>query len=166
MARLYRDHVGFVFRSVRHLGVPEPLMEDVVHDVFIVVHRRLHEFEGRGTIRSWLYGITRRVVLHAHRSRFRAERRLALICEPMETPDVEARLAALQALHVVEHFVQDLAPDNREIFVLSEVEGFAATEVARAVSLNLNTVYSRIRSLRKKFRRHAAAAGVGPGGQP
>ena len=50
LAEVYRAHADFVIRSTRHLGVPDPHVEDIVHDVFLVVHRRLAEFDGRGTM--------------------------------------------------------------------------------------------------------------------
>src|SRR5262245_19722044 len=58
---VYDEHFRFVWRSLRRLGVPESDVADAVQDVFIVVHRRLGEFEGRSKVTTWLYGICYRV---------------------------------------------------------------------------------------------------------
>ena len=65
---VYEEHFAFVWRSMRRLGVPDRLLDDAAQDVFIVVHRRLGEFEGRSTLKSWLFAIARRVA-HDHRRR-------------------------------------------------------------------------------------------------
>ena len=69
LAEVYRAHVGFVWRVLRRLGVEDAALEDVVHDVFLVVHRRLADFEGRSAVTTWLYGIARRVAADYRRRR-------------------------------------------------------------------------------------------------
>ena len=53
-AAVYREHHGFVARTLRHLGVDPGRVDDAVQDTFLVVHRRLAEFEGRAALRTWL----------------------------------------------------------------------------------------------------------------
>src|SRR5215510_272402 len=62
VAEIYRTHFDFVRRTARRLGVEPQQLDDVVQEVFITVHRRIDTFEGRSELRTWLYGITRRVV--------------------------------------------------------------------------------------------------------
>src|ERR1044071_2880363 len=52
--------VGFVWRVLRTFGVPGAQIEDAVQDVFVVVHRRLAEWQGRAAITTWLFAIARR----------------------------------------------------------------------------------------------------------
>ena len=69
---VYDTYFPYVWRSVQRLGVPAASTDDVAQEVFMVVHRRLAEFEGRSTLKTWLYGIALRVArahrLRAHRS--------------------------------------------------------------------------------------------------
>jgi hypothetical protein len=50
-ARLYEDYFDFVWCSARRLGVPDATLDDAVQEVFVIVHRRLGESEGRGARR-------------------------------------------------------------------------------------------------------------------
>lgn len=156
---VYREHREFVYRITRQLGVDAREAEDVVHDVFVVVGAKLDAFEGRGSLRSWLYGVTRRVVLHHHRGERRGQRRLELVAggtvtEPPEPAgDPEAEVARVEAADLVQGFIDELPPDKREVFVLSLVEGLAAPEIAEATGVNLNTIYARIRTVRQAFER-------------
>src|SRR5688500_18254696 len=67
---IYRDHVRFVWRCVRRLGVVEAEVEDVCQRVFEIVHRQLPEFRGDARITTWLFGIVRRVVSDHRRSAY------------------------------------------------------------------------------------------------
>src|SRR5690606_13032135 len=79
LSEVYRHNVGFVARALRRLGVADEHLDDVVHDVFLIVHRRLGDYDGRAPLRSWLYGIARGVAANYRRGQLRAQRRLQLI---------------------------------------------------------------------------------------
>lgn len=164
LEHVYEHYSDFVFRVCRQLGVPQHAAEDVTHDVFMVVARRLEEFEGRGTLRSWLYGVTRRVVMHYHRGRTRAARRLRVVphhptsnqaaSEPRsDDRDPESAVQARQMRTVVWSLLEAIPAAKREPFVMSDLEGMTAPEIAEALELKINTVYSRIRAGRKAFER-------------
>src|SRR5262245_51753387 len=68
LAEVYETQFDFVWRSARRLGVASLHVDDVVQEVFLVVFRRLAEFEGRSSLKTWLFGITRRVVRDHRRS--------------------------------------------------------------------------------------------------
>jgi RNA polymerase sigma-70 factor (ECF subfamily) len=155
---VYRAHADFVYRIACQLGVAAAHVEDVVHDVFLVVHRRLQEYDGR-SMRSWLYGITRRVVLHHHRGVQRSHARSRLAPVPKPAPDPEQRTAEHEAIAIVESFVARLPEEQRVVFVLADLEGTPMPEIADALAVNLNTLYSRLRLARRRFEQHLAAHG-------
>src|SRR5688572_3707497 len=63
---LYAEHVCFVWRSLRLLGVAPEHLEDAVQDTFAVVARQLSSFEGRSSLATWLFGISQRVAANHH----------------------------------------------------------------------------------------------------
>jgi RNA polymerase sigma-70 factor (ECF subfamily) len=162
---IYRDHVGFVWRNLRRLGVPEPEIEDAAHEVFMVVLRRLESFDGGAAITTWLYGIARGVASNRRRGELRRQRRHAEApAPPPPVSPVEQLERARAAAHVA-RFLAALTADQRAVFELFEIEGLRAHEVAEALDINVNTVYTRLRAARQRFLAFVAALHEGPGGE-
>lgn len=136
------------------MGIPEHAVEDVMHEVFLVVHRRLGDYDGRVAMTTWLYQLTRGVVSNHRRSRRREERRLKLVdARPAPAPDPEAQTGRDQAAAFVRTFLEQLPPDKRDVFELAELEGLPMPRVAQMIGINLNTAYSRLRAARQRFQR-------------
>jgi RNA polymerase sigma-70 factor (ECF subfamily) len=133
--------------------VHAPQLEDVVQEVFIVAHRRLAEFEGRASLKTWLFGITRRVVRDHFRSARRKPLELLGQLEPadVDAADAETQVAAQQGTRLLHALLAQLDQDKREVFVLAELEQMSAPEIALALEQNLNTVYARLRAARQAF---------------
>lgn len=156
----------FVWRVLRRLGVPDRSVDDAVQDVFVVVHRRLADFQGRSSLRTWLYGIARRV---ARDQRRRDQRRGEAVELPAEVagaaPDPRQAAEDAEALRALRGLLAALPDEQREVFVLAELEQMTAPEIAEATGAKLNTVYSRLRLARAAFNRGVAALGRGGGGE-
>ena len=155
-AAIYERHFDLIWSSVRRLGVRGAAVDDVVQEVFIVIHSRIHTLQQRDSLRSWIYGIVRRTVSHHHRSQ-RAHDVGELALEffdethPSSQPtpfDHTSRNDQLRLLAVV---LRKLDEPRREIFVLAELEEMTVPEIAKALGIPLNTVYSRLRVARQIF---------------
>ncbi len=153
LAGVFRDHHGFVWRSLVHLGLPTATVDDALQDVFLVVHRRIGHFDGRTSIRNWLYGITRRVASEYRRGTRRAIRRLEVVRDPDTHADPEGLANRISAADAVAKVLDTLDEDKREVFVLAEVEGMTSVEIAEALQTNVNTIYGRLRAARLHFAR-------------
>lgn len=152
---LYRREFAFVWRSVRALGVAQSAAEDVVQEVFVVVHRRLADYDpNQGSLRGWVYGIARLAALRHHRTTRRKDpnRLSPPVAQAAEQPDDV--LARNQAAVLVQAFVDKLDGRRREVFVLHDIEGVPAPQIATMLGLKLGTVYSRLRRAREKFQKY------------
>jgi len=150
---LYAQYVGFVWRALRTLGVPERALDDAAQEVFIVVHRGLSGFRGESQLRTWLYGIVRNVAYKQARRVRRKDRAEPIdeqITSPEPTPGEHAEEA--QAADFVQRFALGLPEKKREIFLLALVEQFSIPEVAEMTGVPLNTAYTRLRAVRAEFR--------------
>jgi RNA polymerase sigma-70 factor (ECF subfamily) len=159
---VYEASFDFVWRSARRLGVKQTHVDDVVQEVFMVVHRRLAEFEGRSQLKTWLFGITRRVVGTYHRTARRKPTEALGEHEITATGNPEQSYATLQGQALLHALLDELEADRREVFVLAELEEMSGPEIARALELNLNTMHARLRAARRDFeqalaRHHARA---------
>lgn len=158
---LYDTHFDFVLRVARRLGTPESEAEDVVHDVFVVVHRKLDRFES-GQLTTWLYRITANIASDRHRRR-RVRRtfesmRLWVGSEARETPEQSAERAS--ATRAVERVLERMSPKKREVFALFELEGLNGEQIAKRVGAPVNTVWTRLHHARKQFLKIARRLGV------
>lgn len=148
---IYAAEFDFAWRSLRRLGVPASLLEDAAQDVFIVVNRRLGEFEGRSTLRTWIFSIAIRVAKEYARRRNRQQ------CTPFEpeSPRDQALphecLERTEAVILLDHLLATLDEDKRAVFILAELEQMSVPEIAVAVRANANTVYTRLRAARQRF---------------
>jgi RNA polymerase sigma-70 factor (ECF subfamily) len=158
---VYEQHVAFVWRTLRSFGVAETQLEDATQDAFVVVHRRLAEFEGRAAITTWLFAIARRVACTYRRKRGQVEQRTSSTplddLELVDSADTFAALSRAQALATVMSILDTLDEDKRIVFALVELEQLSVPEVARMLDLNLNTAYSRLRLARQAFELAARA---------
>jgi RNA polymerase sigma-70 factor (ECF subfamily) len=161
-ARLFAEHHDGVRRTLGCLGVPPSAVDDALQEVFVIVHRRIDEVNAAASPRAWIYGVARRVAWRHHRSSFRAAQRLAHVDPPPSPASPHAAIERDEAVSFLESFLAKLDGDQREVFVLAEVEGLSAPEISSIVDANLNTVYSRLRLARARFEqaleRHRARA--------
>ncbi len=150
LAEIYAEHFDFVWRSVRRLGVPESSVDDAVQDVFVVVHRRLCEFEGRASMKTWLFAIVRRVVRDHRPSTRRALAEAGTLEGLPDTASGPLECAAqAEAVRLLYRLLDELDAEKREVFVLVDLEQMTAPEAAEAVGANVNTVYARLRAARR-----------------
>jgi RNA polymerase sigma-70 factor (ECF subfamily) len=163
--RIYDEQFEFVWRSLRLLGVPPEGLEDAAQDCFSGVSRQIGRFEGRSALRTWLFAIVQRVAAN-HRRRVR--RKLEPL-QPLddgfesEAPNAQAHVEAAEVVEVIQRFCDGLEGDVRAVFVLALLEGMPAPEVAQAVGISVNTVYSRVHMLRDGLRRALSPRAGGRG---
>jgi RNA polymerase sigma-70 factor (ECF subfamily) len=154
----YESQVDFVWRAVRRMGVRPADMDDVVQEVFFIVHRRLAEFEGRAQLKTWVFKILVHVVRHYWRTHQRKPGdRVAEDSAEIQTLAADhesgpaATLERIEALRILDRLLAQLDEDKREVFVLAEIEQMTAVQIAEIVEANVNTVASRLRAARQEF---------------
>jgi RNA polymerase sigma-70 factor (ECF subfamily) len=149
---LYEDHVAFVWRNLRRLGVRDAEVDDCTQEVFVVAHRRFGEFQDRGHgPRAWLFQIVLRVASESRRHRRRHP-------EDPDGGDASGRtsvaptqadsLARREALSRLDAALATIDEGRRAVLILHEIEEMTAPEIAQVLGIPLNTVYSRLRVAR------------------
>ena len=162
--QVYDQHVDFVWRNLRRLGVPADAVEDAVQEVFLVVHRRLHEFEGRSQLRTWLFQIVLRVASDQRRTVRRKSAHARAEGAVVEAdsvaddaiPGPDERLLQVEGARVLHELLDELDDDRRAVLVLAELEQMSGPEIAESLGLNLNTAYARLRAARRDFEQAVA----------
>lgn len=155
-AEMFRSHYQRVVRWLTVLGVAPAEVDDVAQEVFIIAHRKLDQLRPDASVAGWLMGIARRVGATHRRGYERARARERHATPPAETPSPETATMRNRAAQVLHDFLSSLPEDQRLVFVLYEMDGDNATEIAEALGISSNTVHSRIRLIRKKLARVVA----------
>jgi RNA polymerase sigma-70 factor (ECF subfamily) len=147
---IFDAELGFVWSSLRRFGVEERDLEDVAHEVFVVVHRHLAELDPSRPVRPWLFAIAVRCASDYRR---RSHRRHETLVRPGDdpvdradpTPDAEARMIGEQQKDLARRALDRVPEERRAVIVLHDLEGVAMQDVADAFGIPLKTAYSRLR---------------------
>ncbi len=149
---IYGEHFDYVARTLRRLKIPARHLEDVAHDVFVVVYQRLDTYDASRPIKPWLFGIAFRVAADFGK---RAANRNESLQDPPLPPisdlDVEAALDDERARRLVHHALDVLSDEQRVVFVLHELDGESVADIAETFTIPVNTAYSRLRLARRRF---------------
>lgn len=162
--QLYREHVQYVWRCVRHLGVRSSDLEDVTHEVFLVMSRKLATFEGRSSLKTWIYGICVRVSSdYRKKASFRREVQAVDMPdgEGDDNPSVNAEKSRFRDRLLV--YLDALTSEQREVFVLYEIEELSMKEIAEITSSPLQTAYSRLHAARSALKARLTDEGLAHG---
>jgi RNA polymerase sigma-70 factor (ECF subfamily) len=153
---VYRRHAETVSRWVKRLWGPRDA-QDVLHEVFLVVQRRLPDFRGECALTTWLYSITVRVVVDRRKKEKwrkllwrRAEGELRTEQEPVETP-LGAALRE-QATRSVYSILDTMSERDRTLLILFEIEGLSARRIASILEASENSVWVGLHRARERFR--------------
>lgn len=156
----YRECFAFVWRTAKRMGVPEEYLDDVCQEVFVVVHRKLEEFEGRARLKTWIY----RIVVNVVRNQRRAHVRKSVhahsrgeVLDPEELggdqPGPELLATRRQATEAAREILMGMSEKKRMAFVLVDLEGMSLKEASESTGESLHTVRSRVRAARGEFER-------------
>ncbi len=151
LADLYREELDYVWQSIHRLGISSSDAEDLAHDVFVTVGRRLGDFDTGRPVRPWLFGILLRTVSEfrrrpRHAREVFAEAPVANQADPRARPDELA--ASNQERSRLLEAVALLPPEQRAVFVMHDMNGHAMREVAQTLEIPQNTAFSRLRLAR------------------
>lgn len=155
---VYERYFEFVWRSLRMLGVAHASLDDAVQDVFGTISRQLPRFEGRSSLRTWVYGIAQYTAANHRRSARRKSAPLEPLHLGLESglessePSPDAHAEARQLADVIQRFCDELDEGRRTVFVLGLLEEVPAAEIAELLAIPVNTVYSRKRALERALR--------------
>lgn len=162
---LVRRHEGRVFRLVRAATATREDAEDALQEAFLAAYRACGSFRGESAVRTWLLIIARNAAYHVRQRRARTE--TAAADDTLESlasaagwgdTDPERRFEERERRDRLTAALATLAPSDREVLVLRDMEELSGDAVARALGLTVPAMKSRLHRARLKL----AAALRGP----
>jgi RNA polymerase sigma-70 factor, ECF subfamily len=162
--RVFEEFAPYVLRVLPRLGVCARDVDDVAQEVFLAIHRGLPDFEGRSTLKTWVYGICIRAGRNHNRRAYKQREQLTATADTAadsaHTPalDLEQR----RALIALDAALAELPEAQRNVFVLHQIEALSVQEIARVLDCSKFTIYARLYAAR----RAVMAALSEPGKEP
>lgn len=151
---VYEREFDYVWTTLRRMGVGESSLPDATHDVFVVVFRRLEDFDPSRPLRPWLFGIAYRVA--SDRRALAYNRRET----PAEIPDIsvddsnaEAALDRSQRRALVHDALEKVDEGQRAVLIAHDLEERPMAEIASELNIPVKTAYSRLRLAREALTR-------------
>jgi RNA polymerase sigma-70 factor (ECF subfamily) len=170
---IYARESGYVCRQLRRLGVRVADLPDMTQDVFIIVRRRLVDFDVTRPLRPWLFGIVFRIAAESARRWKRSQEVLpgaktAWIEGEDPQPRPDEALIDRQTRLIAREIFDSLDPRLRVVLELHDLGEVPVNEVASRLGIPIKTVYTRLRLARARFTGAAQQLGrrVTPGRLP
>ncbi len=128
--------------------------EDVLQDTLINVADHLGDFEGRSSLTSWVFALTRSACARKRRGLKNqapvSDEHLAHVHDSAPSP--ETRAADQELASALSNALDGLSDDYREVILLRDVEGLSAPEAAGALGISVDALKSRLHRAREGLR--------------
>jgi RNA polymerase sigma-70 factor, ECF subfamily len=148
---LFQAECSYVYHSLRRLGVHERDLEDVAHEVFLAIHKRLDDYDPGRPLRPWIFAFAYRFASDYRKLARHRERSGDEIDVADTTDSVDDRIDAERSRKLVVDALEALDLDKRAVFVMHEIDGIAIPAIAGSLGIPVNTAYSRLRLAREQF---------------
>ena len=153
-AMVVREHGVGIWRALRRLGVREADVPDLAQEVFVVFHRKQAEYEGRSSLRTYLYGIALRIASDYRKSAYvRHEQGGAEMPERAGSAPELKELERKERLRLFDRALASLDEKQREVLILFEIEEVPMKEIAMLLDCPEKTAYGRLYAAREALRK-------------
>lgn len=153
-AEIIRRHQARVFAVLHRYERDAQRLEDLAQETFVKAWRALEQFDGRAPFEHWLSRIAVRVALDHLRKRQRVRNEVGFdelgedTLDWLQTDDGDRELEAGAARELLDLAMRDLAPADRLVITLQEIEGRSVKEIAAL--MGISGVAVRVRALRAR----------------
>jgi RNA polymerase sigma-70 factor (ECF subfamily) len=146
----YQREFDYLMRTLQRLGVPPGDLEDLAHEVFLVLHRTWDKYDQERPFKPYLFGIAFRIAA-THRRRHWREVPHAVVEKQDHALWPDEALESSQARALVLAALQSVPLTRRVVLVMHDIDEIPVQEVARTLAIPLFTVYSRLRKARREL---------------
>ena len=146
----FRQEFDYLIRTLRRLGVPGQDVEDLAHEVFLVLHRTWNSYDPTRSLRAYLFGIAFKVSCsHFRKSKREFAREAIEIQDLGPRPDQEVETSQQRSLLL--KAIEQVSLRPRAVLVMHDIDEMPMVEIAANLSIPRFTAYSRLRRARKEL---------------
>ncbi len=158
--RLYHSYKKLLYKVAFDILHDNALSEDAVHDTFLRVMKNLNKIDEENCprTRNFLVVICRNVALNMKTNSISDCEIQDNIASSQES--VENTIAGRDALEKLAGIITSLDPIYRDVFILRRVHKLSRREIAKILSLNIETVKKRLTRAREQIEEKAKKEGI------
>jgi len=146
----YQRELDYLLRTLQRLGVAATDLEDLAHEVFLVLRGSWQEYDAARPLRPYLFGIAFRVA-SSHRRRHWREVAFGEVDGPDLAPAPDKAFESEQARALVLSALQHVPLARRVVLIMHELDDVPMRDVAAMLRIPLFTAYSRLRKARREL---------------
>jgi RNA polymerase sigma-70 factor (ECF subfamily) len=147
----FEREFDYVFETVRRLGARASEVEDLVQDVFVVLHRHWPNLDTSRPLRPYLFGVAFRIVC-AHRRRRAREEPVPTITIEDDTASPEDVLQSKEETDLLLAALKHVPLQRRAVVIMHDLDGVPMVEVARELSIGRFGANARLRKGRRELK--------------
>jgi RNA polymerase sigma-70 factor (ECF subfamily) len=155
LRRAFHEHADRLHGFLTRLGVDRDEAEDLVSETFLIAHRSRGRFDETRSLRPWLYGIAANLARRHRRKKWLwralSSRAVSDLTAEPPPPDLERSLLEAEDKWRVQKTLASMPEKKRMVLVMREYEDLSTAEIAEALGIPENTVYSSLHYARKEF---------------
>jgi RNA polymerase sigma-70 factor, ECF subfamily len=146
----YQREFDYLVRTLRRLGVSPEDVEDLAHEIFLVLRRTWNEYNPERALKPYLFGIAFRVAA-SHRRKYWREVPFATVEGQDRAPYPDEVMASNQARALVLTALERIPLKRRAVLIMHDLDEVPVQDVAATLSIPLFTAYSRLRKARREL---------------
>jgi RNA polymerase sigma-70 factor, ECF subfamily len=144
LALCARAHGPGIGRLCMALTGSQAEADELVHEVLLLAYDAFPSYRAEGTLRSWLFGIARRVCARHLEKRVRQAARLSLVHDGSRAPSAEETVIANEGAARAREALATLKPSEREVLLLRYESDLPFRDVALACGIDEPTARKRV----------------------
>jgi RNA polymerase sigma-70 factor (ECF subfamily) len=148
--RAFERELDYIFGTLRRLGAAPGEVEDLAHDLFVVLLRNWATLDIERPLRPYLFGIAFRIVCAHRRRRAREVPHPAPEAEDFR-PGPERLLQSHEGTAVLHAALERVPLPRRAVLIMHELDGMPIAEVAKVLSITRFGAYARLHKGHKEL---------------
>ena len=153
--QVYKAYAPFVYNVAYRMVEAREDAEEVVQEVFIIVHQKLGSFMFRSSLKTWIYRITSNCAINLLNKRTRDTKGKVDIDDALRfvstEPETKLIIEKEDINYKLNVLLQQLNSEEKACIILRNIEGLSYEEIAKSLKVNLNTVRTRLKRGREKM---------------
>ncbi|WP_080848487.1 RNA polymerase sigma factor [Cytobacillus gottheilii] len=152
----YDQYYDDLYRFIFYMLGDQQQCEDIVHDTFVEAFKAFERFENRSSVKTWLFGIAKNLVIDEIRKRKRRKLHSLLIDnkELRGVSSVENEVELKMEMAQILNYIQALKPNYRIVIVLGRLQECSAKEMAELLGWSETKVRKTLSRALKAVRKH------------